>query len=527
MENNNLLYTNSNEIQSNEECKANDRDITLKPKPIKARNVESNVVTYQPVPSIYSSPKNPIGVTPFQPTGNSVAYRFLANESIFRNVSTSLGGAFKTMPASPKSALKMPNEIKQEDDPKTPIHIKQEVQSPYNINGVATVFTFTAPHDQIHPDAGKNSRDYGTNGTQHHAYLLQHALPGSGTVEAYVNSNNIQSTGSKGKFEAAAGTKLANHHTKLINETHENHESSSSTLASLAEPLPKLSSTAYTNTLNTNNSVNPPTSTNNNCAYTTTIVLTNCNNALRNQHNIPAQNDNRNHVVPQLSNNNPHQAGCDADTSLQLKLDSLNEIIQSSSSTSNVFDAIILDAINLNGIRSKALFDAKETPNDNKITLEQKSPSAGIILLASSSLSDLMTSAPSSNIQPPQSSSLPISSLSSSNSLASTHFTNTLSEPRNDIINHCSSTNAKNDINNKYLVNDKSSLKNHAIFMINPTTINTAHVTPTATTPQHPQQQQAQSIPTNQLIGQKHIMVQLNNSSKVTIIFVLLCVLLK
>lgn len=175
LENNNLLYTNSNEIQSNEECKANDRDITLKPKPIKARNVESNVVTYQPVPSIYSSPKNPIGVTPFQPTG----------------------GAFKTMPASPKSALKMPNEIKQEDDPKTPIHIKQEVQSPYNINGVATVFTFTAPHDQIHPDAGKNSRDYGTNGTQHHAYLLQHALPGSGTVEAYVNSNNIQSTGSK------------------------------------------------------------------------------------------------------------------------------------------------------------------------------------------------------------------------------------------------------------------------------------------------------------------------------------------
>lgn len=51
---------------------SNERDITLKPKPIKAQRptIESNMLSYQQIPMYsYSSPKNPIGVTPFQPTG--------------------------------------------------------------------------------------------------------------------------------------------------------------------------------------------------------------------------------------------------------------------------------------------------------------------------------------------------------------------------------------------------------------------------------------------------------------------------
>ncbi|XP_069968585.1 putative transcription factor capicua isoform X3 [Bactrocera oleae] len=105
-----------------------ERDITLKPKPIKpyASSIESSILSPQQMPKYsYNSPKNPIGVTPFQPTG----------------------GAFKTMPISPKSTKLdeqqlQPIHIKQED-------IKQELTSPYIMNGgganVNSVFTFNVP----------------------------------------------------------------------------------------------------------------------------------------------------------------------------------------------------------------------------------------------------------------------------------------------------------------------------------------------------------------------------------------------
>ncbi|XP_032305678.1 putative transcription factor capicua isoform X6 [Drosophila ananassae] len=93
-----------------------DREITLKPKAIKAHSVLENTMLSYPSMSIYkkyTSPKNPIGVTPFQPTG----------------------GAFKSMPISPKGGSGKPEDsaglqahIKQED-------IKQEPPSPYKLNG--------------------------------------------------------------------------------------------------------------------------------------------------------------------------------------------------------------------------------------------------------------------------------------------------------------------------------------------------------------------------------------------------------
>lgn len=49
-----------------------EREITLKPKAIKAHSVLENTMLSYPSMSIYkkyTSPKNPIGVTPFQPTG--------------------------------------------------------------------------------------------------------------------------------------------------------------------------------------------------------------------------------------------------------------------------------------------------------------------------------------------------------------------------------------------------------------------------------------------------------------------------
>ncbi|XP_070137730.1 putative transcription factor capicua isoform X1 [Drosophila bipectinata] len=93
-----------------------EREITLKPKAIKAHSVLENTMLSYPSMSIYkkyTSPKNPIGVTPFQPTG----------------------GAFKSMPISPKGGSGKPEDsaglqahIKQED-------IKQEPPSPYKLNG--------------------------------------------------------------------------------------------------------------------------------------------------------------------------------------------------------------------------------------------------------------------------------------------------------------------------------------------------------------------------------------------------------
>ncbi|KRK02922.1 putative transcription factor capicua isoform X10 [Drosophila yakuba] len=92
-----------------------EREITLKPKAIKAHPVlESNMLSYtqMSIYTQYTSPKNPIGVTPFQPTG----------------------GAFKSMPISPKGSGGKPEDagslqphIKQED-------IKQEPPSPYKLN---------------------------------------------------------------------------------------------------------------------------------------------------------------------------------------------------------------------------------------------------------------------------------------------------------------------------------------------------------------------------------------------------------
>uniref|UniRef100_A0A1I8MG44 Uncharacterized protein n=1 Tax=Musca domestica TaxID=7370 RepID=A0A1I8MG44_MUSDO len=93
---------------------------TCKPTPLKALppNLENSMMKFKQMAMLsYPSPKNPIGVTPFQPTG----------------------GAFKTMPISPKSTKhdeQQPQQIiiKQEDLMDVP-HIKQEPPSPYKLNG--------------------------------------------------------------------------------------------------------------------------------------------------------------------------------------------------------------------------------------------------------------------------------------------------------------------------------------------------------------------------------------------------------
>ncbi|KAM7362771.1 putative transcription factor capicua isoform 2-T2 [Cochliomyia hominivorax] len=99
---------------------------TCKPTPLKPTpTLENNIINYKQMSMLsYPSPKNPIGVTPFQPTG----------------------GAFKTMPISPKSTKneeqQQPQQImiKQEDlmDAK---YIKQEPPSPYKLNSGGSSIT--------------------------------------------------------------------------------------------------------------------------------------------------------------------------------------------------------------------------------------------------------------------------------------------------------------------------------------------------------------------------------------------------
>nr|XP_014088706.2 putative transcription factor capicua isoform X2 [Bactrocera oleae] len=145
-----------------------ERDITLKPKPIKpyASSIESSILSPQQMPKYsYNSPKNPIGVTPFQPTG----------------------GAFKTMPISPKSTKLdeqqlQPIHIKQED-------IKQELTSPYIMNGgganVNSVFTFNVPMGAA---ASLNQKQQQTTG---------HPLRSPNTMEGSKDVFNKNSTAAR------------------------------------------------------------------------------------------------------------------------------------------------------------------------------------------------------------------------------------------------------------------------------------------------------------------------------------------
>lgn len=120
-----------------------DREITLKPKAIKAHpGLESTMLPYPQMPMYthYTSPKNPIGVTPFQPTGEQATHFIDTQLLIIDSLSLSpLGGAFKSMPISPKGSsssstgckpddAQLQTHIKQED-------IKQEPPSPYKLNG--------------------------------------------------------------------------------------------------------------------------------------------------------------------------------------------------------------------------------------------------------------------------------------------------------------------------------------------------------------------------------------------------------
>ncbi|XP_037955696.1 putative transcription factor capicua isoform X3 [Teleopsis dalmanni] len=151
----NTTMTSSNTTTSSSTVNAvnsgNERDITLKPKPIKANRhtIENSILSYQQIPMYsFNSPKNPIGVTPFQPTG----------------------GAFKTMPISPKSTKvdeTQPAHIKHEDATN---NIKQEPPSPYQLNGnCSNIFTFNVPtatvpsqkqsHHQFHPYSLRSPTD--------------------------------------------------------------------------------------------------------------------------------------------------------------------------------------------------------------------------------------------------------------------------------------------------------------------------------------------------------------------------------
>lgn len=144
-----------------------DREITLKPKAIKAHpGLESTMLPYPQMPMYthYTSPKNPIGVTPFQPTGEQAKQYIvtpLQQLLIINSLSLSLftsGGAFKSMPISPKGSsssstgckpddAQMQTHIKQED-------IKQEPPSPYKLNGGGGVPTGGVISTPIQPSSG-------------------------------------------------------------------------------------------------------------------------------------------------------------------------------------------------------------------------------------------------------------------------------------------------------------------------------------------------------------------------------------
>lgn len=170
-----------------------EKDITLKPKPIKFPHEPS---LFQQIPLFsYSSPKNPIGVTPFQPTGEIGYFIFRALPSFIKSLIRKmllfyiiikqkiflLGGAFKTMPISPKSTVPKPNE-----SPISSVVIKQEQTSPFSAKATQ-VFTFPnltpgSHSKEIYPQLSTSSMDITPNSATTYKLPIGHRITVNGKI---------------------------------------------------------------------------------------------------------------------------------------------------------------------------------------------------------------------------------------------------------------------------------------------------------------------------------------------------------
>lgn len=121
---------------------------TFKPKAIKAqrKNIDNNISTYQQIPTYaFNSPKNPTGVSPFQPTGESNLRH--KSEPLIETHHSLTGGAFKTMAISPKSIKPSGSDSNSSSDFDA---IKQQLKTEAT---TASIFTFnTIPS----PSSGKS-----------------------------------------------------------------------------------------------------------------------------------------------------------------------------------------------------------------------------------------------------------------------------------------------------------------------------------------------------------------------------------
>lgn len=122
------------------------RDFTCKPKAIKAQRqtVDNTLLSYQQIPLYaFHSPINPSGVSPFQPTGKTfTAFQSVNVRSRNRFIDLFVclfvpfvcqGGAFKTMPNSPKVVKPMTS-----DDSTADSSANKDVPSVFTFNSIPT-----------------------------------------------------------------------------------------------------------------------------------------------------------------------------------------------------------------------------------------------------------------------------------------------------------------------------------------------------------------------------------------------------
>lgn len=123
---------------------------TCKPKAIKAQrqNMDTALLTYQKIPMYaFNSPKNPTGVLPFQPTGKEMHRLQHEIRNFSFNKFISSGGAFKTMPASPRDIKVDASTLGTDNDP-----FKFTIKSENLQQATPTIFTFnTAPANSEDP----------------------------------------------------------------------------------------------------------------------------------------------------------------------------------------------------------------------------------------------------------------------------------------------------------------------------------------------------------------------------------------
>jgi hypothetical protein len=192
-------------------------DVTRKPKPINPlHQTESSI--YSPMPVFpYNSPKNPIGVMPFQPKGMRTN---VMQMNVPLKQFSSPGGAFRTMPQSPKttSFIQTTPTIKSELDAKS--------LSANSTNNNNTIFNFpSVPSSSDDKSRSNNNTDAPSNGVQYNS-MRHHEGKQLDVTDVNVNVSVVASCASSNHAKLSTSSSMSSSEPSTNNNSSTNQSSS-------------------------------------------------------------------------------------------------------------------------------------------------------------------------------------------------------------------------------------------------------------------------------------------------------------